>query len=566
MNHPNAAFATSLAASLATLGLRHACISPGSRSTPLATAFALHPDITDWSLHDERSAGFFALGLAKAGRSPVALISTSGTAAVEYAPAVVEARASGVPLLVLTADRPPELRGVGAPQAIDQVKLYGDAVKWFHEVGVPDDHTVRAAPGLSAHAWAEATRSPAGPVHLNLPFREPLADGPAEAQNDMAPPAFVPSSAHVSAESLATLAAAVTRRRTIIVAGPGEETGFVDACADLAAAGDFPVLADPLSGFRHGPHRRSHAVAYGDLLAGAGILDRLQPEAVVRLGAIPTSKALWQWLAEHPKVPQIVVDRGRWRDAIGTASVVVDADAAPLANGLAEVIDATDPSWAAAWHQADEVAGDVIGDALDAMPFPNEPAIARSAVSAQPDGGILFVASSMPVRDVDTFGGSSNTRLRILGNRGANGIDGLVSSTLGAAAAGTGPVTGLVGDVAAIHDLNALATAARLALPLTIVVIHNDGGGIFHLLPQSNPSELDPAIFERHFATPHGIDFVAVARALEMDAERIDSRADLERALTDRPVGPRLIEIRTDRAANAEHHRRLRAMVAAALG
>ncbi|MGD2051272.1 MAG: 2-succinyl-5-enolpyruvyl-6-hydroxy-3-cyclohexene-1-carboxylic-acid synthase, partial [Acidimicrobiia bacterium] len=328
MEHPNATFCAALASSLASLGLRNACVSPGSRNTPLAAAFAADPDITDWSIHDERSAGFIALGIAKATGIPAAVISTSGTAAAEYAPAVAEASAAGVPLLVLTADRPPELRGVGAPQTIDQIGLYGGAVRWFHDAGVPDEATVAAVPGLAAHAWSVAVRPPAGPVHLNLPFREPLADGPPGPLPAPAPRLMGAAPAAPVDADLAAIADLVSGHRTVVLVGPGEEEGLAAACAALAAAGDFPVLADPLSGVRHGAHDLSHVVANGDLLAGAGLLDRLVPEAILRFGGIPTSKPIWQWLAAHPEVPQILVDQGRWRDATRTARMVVDTAAA----------------------------------------------------------------------------------------------------------------------------------------------------------------------------------------------------------------------------------------------
>ncbi len=565
MDHPNATFCSSLAASLATLGLRHACISPGSRNTPLAAAFAAHSAITDWSLHDERSAGFFALGLAKTGGIPVAVISTSGTAAAEYGPAVIEASAAGVPLLVLTADRPPELRGVGAPQTIDQIGLYGNAVRWFHDAGVPDEATVAAVPGLAAHAWATALRTPPGPVHLNLPFREPLADGPPGAIPAASPTTMSAEASAPGDGDLATLAGLVSGRRTLLVVGPAEEAGLAAACAALAAAGSFPLLADPLSGVRHGPHSRRHVIAHGDLLAGAGVLDRLAPEAIVRFGGLPTSKPLWQWMAAHPEVPQILVDRGRWRDATGSARVVVDAAAAPLASSLAGLVAPAGAGWWNAWREADDAAAAALAAGLAELPFPNEPAVARTVVATLAAGAILFVGSSMPVRDVDTFGGSGATPLRILGNRGANGIDGTLSTALGVAAAGTGPVTALIGDVAIVHDLNALATTARLGLPLTVVAIHNDGGGIFHFLPQRDPAVLAPEVFERHLATPHGLDLVAVATATGLEAQRIETAPELDAALTAPPSGPRLLEVRTDRAANAEHHRHLRELVAAAL-
>jgi 2-succinyl-5-enolpyruvyl-6-hydroxy-3-cyclohexene-1-carboxylate synthase len=270
-------------------------------------------------------------------------------------------------------------------------------------------------------------------------------------------------------------------------------------------------------------------------------------------------------MASRPEVPQILVDRGRWRDAAGSARVVVDAAAAPLASSLAGLVAPAGAAWWNAWREADAAAGTALAAGLADLPFPNEPAVARSVVATLPPDAILMVGSSMPVRDVDTFGGSRAAPLRILGNRGANGIDGTLSTALGAAATGSAPVTALGGDVAVVHDLNALATIARLALPLTLVVINNDGGGIFHFLPQRDPAVLAPDVFERHLAAPHGLDLVAVATATGLEARRIASAPELEAALATPPSGPRFLEIRTDRTANAEHHRRLRDMVAAAV-
>ena len=575
--HPddlNLAFTRSLADALATLGLRHVCISPGSRNTPLIVAFAEHPDIRDWSHHDERNAGFFALGLAKASGTPVALVCTSGTAAAEYLPAVVEAHHARVPLLVLTADRPPELRDVGAPQAIDQVKLYGDAVKWYHGAGSPDVSQVRHAPSLAAHAWAEAAEAPAGPVHLDLAFREPLAprhrgagDSAGDSAGDMegaaVPPRIELPMRHPSPTALADLAAELSGRRTLFVVGeiPGSATGPV---ATLAATAGAVVFADPQSGLRSGQVEAA-VVATADLLTAAGALDRNPPEIIVRWGPIPTSKSVWRWLEDHPDVPQVVVDPGGHRDPLHSAQVMMRTDVGSTASALPWLVEPADEDWAAGWRRTDDLAAAALTTALGSEPFPNEPAVARTVMAAAPTGSLLFVGSSMPIRDIDAFGSPRPTTITILANRGASGIDGTISTALGATAAEGRPGIVLIGDVAALHDLSALADAVRLRIPLTIVVVHNDGGGIFGLLDQADPERLDAELFERHIGTPHGVDLVAVAEAVGMEAARTATVEELA-SLVGAGEGPRLVEIRTDRSELAPRRHRLADAVAASLG
>lgn len=555
-------FARALAAAFAHLGVSDACISPGSRNTPLTVAFAENADIRDWSHHDERSAGFFALGLAKASGRPVVLISTSGTAAAEYAPAVVEASLARVPLLVLTADRPTELRDVGAPQTIDQIKLYGDAVRWFHQGAPPDAGSVRRAPALAAHAFTMAASAPAGPVHLNLPFIEPLAPdrrGDRVTEDVVLPQVAIGRTAPAE-EAIRRLGGVVAGKRVVIVAGalPPDAT---DPVARVAARLEAPVLADPQSGLRSGA-TGAPVIASGDALAATGSLDRNRPEVVLRFGGIPTSKPVWSWLERHRDVPQILVDDAGWRDATASAGFHLRAHPALAADAMAAWEPAT-PGWLDGWLTADEAVQTAIDEALSDESFPNEPAIARTVAAAAPGGATLYAGSSMPIRDVDAFMAPRRERITVLANRGGNGIDGLISSGLGAAATGR-PVVVLSGDVAALHDLGALATAARLALPITVVVVHNDGGGIFQFLPQADPNRLDPVVFERHLTTPHGVDFVAVAAALGLEACSVDVCAELE-SLVAHGGGPRLVELRTDRHENVAVHRRIRERVAESL-
>ena len=566
MNHAVAAhrFAAALAGAFAQLGLTDAVISPGSRNTPLTAAFSARPDVTDWSVLDERSAAFFALGMAKTSGRPVALVGTSGTAAAEYHPAVVEAHLARVPLLVLTADRPERLRDVGAPQTIDQVKLYGDAVRWFHQDSVPDPASAANAPHLAAHAWAEAVGVPPGPVHLNVPFDDdlvPPAGVSISAAAEVVAPSVVPGVMVPDLPAVAEAMALVEGGRAVAVVGALARR-HAEAVAGLATALRIPVLADPQSGLRGGAV--ASVLASGDLLAAAGALDRMTPEVVLRFGAPPTSKALTAWLAANRSVPQVVVDPAGWRDPTASAGLAVRADPDGFASALAGAAPSPD-DWLSRWTRDDVTAQAALEEALAAESFPNEPAIARAVSAGIPADGVLYASSSMPIRDVDAFAGRRRdaSPVTVLANRGANGIDGVISSALGVAASGV-PVTALVGDVAALHDLNALATAVRLDLPITVVVMHNDGGGIFSFLPQADPTRFDPDVFERHLGTPHGTNFSAVAAALGMKVESVDTAA----ALTDLVAagsGPTLVELHTDRTENVAVHARLGENVRAAL-
>lgn len=558
MPDPNADFSHALAASFAALGLRDVCISPGSRNTPLTLAFADHPELRSWSHHDERSAGFFALGLARASGRPVAVVCTSGTAAVEYHPAVVEALQSGVPLLVLTADRPPELRDVGAPQAIDQVKLYGDHVKWSHTAAPPDAAAISAAPALAAHAWGECIESPAGPVHLNLPYREPLVPelGWSPGPSPVAASAVIAGNRVPGDPAIAKLDRILAGRKALFVVG-SVPRGSADVLDALAAALDAVVFADPQSGLRSG-ERVSAVVAAADLLTATGALDADPPDVVVRWGALPTSKPVWHWLEMHPRTLQVLVDPGAQRDPLRSASLVVRADVAPTAARIHT--PGGPPEWADGWRARDAAAQAAIETALAAEAFPTEPAVARTVAAAAPADGFLFAGSSMPIRDLDAFAAPRPARSTVLANRGTNGIDGSISTALGIAATGR-PTVALIGDVAALYDLGALATMRRLDLPLTLVIVHNDGGGIFELLSQADPERIDRELFERHIATPHGTDFVAVAQALGVVAHRTADADELAR-LVSGGAGPVVVEVRTERSELAAVHTRLREAVA----
>jgi len=539
---------------LARCGLEHACTSPGSRCAPLVLSLARQERIRCWSHIDERCAGFFALGAAKASGRPVAVTCTSGTAAANLAPAVIEAHWAGVPLIVLTADRPPELRDIGAGQAIDQLKLYGDAVRWFFEVG---NH--EATPGrlrwirtLACRAYATAAGARPGPVHLNFPLRDPLVLGEPLPDDNTARPDGHP---YVIVEPPHVPAAAEgpgphPSGRLLIVAGAG--TPDAAGLASFAARAGIPVLADPPSGARAGDAAVAH---YDLLLRDSAFAAEHRPQFVFRLGDLPTSKPLRAWLAQLTDAAQIAFDpRGAWHDPDGVVGM-------RLLSGLPqpEQVD-VEPGWLESWRDADVRASAaidaVLGDEL------SEPLVARRLGEWLDPGTALFVASSMPIRDAESFVGARVHGPRTLSNRGANGIDGTVSSALGLAATGA-PTVLLIGDVALAHDIGGLLAADRLGLPLTIVLLNNDGGGIFHFLPVAGETDA----FEEHVATPHGLDFERAA-ALYRWAYELPGSAEELRSAVERSIGSRaatIIEVRTNRERNLALHRRVADAVASAI-
>ncbi len=534
---------------LARCGVEHAASSPGSRCTPIVLSLARQPGIRCWSHIDERCAGFFALGAAKASGRPVAVTCTSGTAAANLAPAVIEAHWARVPLIVLTADRPPELRGVGAGQTIDQLKLYGDAVKEFFEVGVDDATTerLRWMRTLACRVCATAVEGPAGPVHLNFPLREPLVLDQALPKEGTGRPGRQP---YVIVEPRTPPDPAQGQGphpsgRLLLVAGAG--TPDPVGLADYAARTRIPVLGDPLSGARRGPAAVAH---YDLLLRSPRFGEAHRPEFIFRVGDLPTSKPLRTWLAGLSDVPQIAVDPDwTWQDP---DSVV----AMRLRGSLPRPEDASvQDGWLHSWTDPDAEAARtidrILGEEL------SEPLVARRLSQWLDAETTLFVASSMPIRDIETFAAADSQAPRVLANRGANGIDGTVSCAFGARAATDRPTVLLIGDVALAHDIGGLLTARRYRLPLTIVVLNNDGGGIFEFLPVASQRDA----FEEHVATPHGLDFSAAAALYGCGYQRPRSPAELERAVA-RGVsegGTTLIEIRTRREENLALHRRVAA-------
>jgi 2-succinyl-5-enolpyruvyl-6-hydroxy-3-cyclohexene-1-carboxylate synthase len=549
-------------------GVREACTSPGSRSSPIVLALARDPRLRCFSHVDERCAGFFALGAAKAAGRPVAITCTSGTAAANLAPAVIEAYQARVPLVVLTADRPPELREVGAGQTIDQIGLYGSAAKWFFEVGTHEATPARARwmRMLACRAVWTAIEGRPGPVHLNFGLREPLIP-PSELGPDPLPgradgrPWLLRSTPGEDAAAAGRALAVVVRDAHPPVVVAGREEPGLDAIAPACERLGWPLLADPLSGARRGGAAIAH---YDALLRHDGFTAARRPDLVVRCGDLPTSKPLRAWLdGLGEDVTQLGLDpHASWQDPGASLQVVLSSGAAATLVATAEHAPSADPAWLDGWRAADAAAAAAIdallGDEL------SEPRVARELCALLPADATLFVASSMPVRDVESFAAVRADAPRVLCNRGANGIDGTVSSAFGAAAVSPGRVVLLIGDVALAHDVGGLLAARRLDLPLTIVLVHNDGGGIFEFLPLA--AERD--VFEEHVATPHGLQFEHAAALYGCDFARAQDlerfRAQLDAALA--APGTSIVEVRSDRAANLALHRELAAAVAAALG
>lgn len=540
MSEPNetAAYCADLVSGLADGGVDTVFVSPGSRNTPLTLAFAREPRITDLSIRDERSAGFAALGYGKATGRPAVVLCTSGSAATHYFPSIVEADQSAAPLIVLTADRPSHLRGTGAPQTMDQMNLYGSHVKSF------TDLDVRSAQGKSEGAILAAISLalPSGPVHANIAFDEPLLPTdlpPIPASNVRSSPVPEGMTHGNPLESL-------VGKDVIIVAGGHQMNGFGAAVNAVAAALGAPVIADPQC-WTTGPH----TIRFGDLLASStNALETAPPDAILRLGPIPTSKPIWRWL-EQSGIDQILVDKSRLGDPLAAAETVIDAD--PTAFLTANVPTGSGAErYLAKWLAMDSDCATAVTDALDVLPFPNEPRIARALIAAVSPGDLVHLGSSMPIRDVDQFA-APRSDITVLANRGVNGIDGTISTALGAALSGE-RVTVLVGDVAALHDATAIAEVARLDARMRIVVVNNDGGGIFSFLPQSRADVVPHDVYERHWGTPHGLSLCDVAHGFGMKAARVKSLDEFVAAVSAKVTTPELIELRTNRTDNAAHH------------
>lgn len=573
----NTALASAFAEEMARGGVRLAVISPGSRSTPLAVALWRQPEIETSVIVDERSAGFFALGAAQASGQPVALLCTSGTALVNYHPAVVEADESGIPLVVLSADRPPELRGIGAGQTIDQIKSFGSSVRWFCEVGIhdADDSGLLHYRSVACRALAAARgETRAGPVHLNLPWREPLAPVPVEGAVTATDPlalqgrgkrpltAVTPPAVGPTQFLLDDVAGHFANAKVgVIIAGRQLDPGLREPLARLADVSGFPILADPTSQLRCGPHDHSRVIASYDLLLRDERFARsVTPDLILRFGEMPTSKPLRAWITDSG-ADQLVIDpHGGWNEPTNQAAAILRTDPTELASGWAAHLEGRERPLPDRWLEAETAAQAALDEALRDETEISEPALHRALGSAHRDGDLVYTSSSMPIRDQEAFLPASSTDVFFLSNRGANGIDGLISSGIGAARASERPTTIVSGDLGLLHDIGGLAALRDVATPVRIVVIDNDGGGIFHFLPQE--SALDADEFEALLGTPRGVNAAKAAALFDLPHRRLESLGDLPDALA---AGTGLIEVKTDRRTNVAAHRLLAERVRAAL-
>ena len=542
-------------------GLTHAVVSPGSRNTPVSLALVRDGRFTVDVVLDERSAGFRALGIGLATGRPAIACCTSGTAAANLHPAVLEARHARVPLLVLTADRPPELQDCGAGQTVEQARLFGAAVRWFHDPGPPTDGPDVGATwrAFAARAAAVALGPPAGPVHCNLPFREPLVPSGAPLVEAPGRAGGVPWTTTVRApaivsgadvEQLAELVRA--HPRGVIVAGWGAGVDREVASVFARRAG-WPVLADAVSGLRAGACTIS---TYEALVRAAAFADAHRPELVLRVGAPLTSKIANGWLADAPTV--LIDQDDAWLDPAHGVQQRINASAGPFVAAVGARLESTESEWLRSWTTAEARARRALDEVLDDE-VACEARIARDVAAGIPDGGTLMVASSLPVRALE-WAMAPRTGLRVLANRGVNGIDGFVSTALGIAAANAGPTVGLCGELCFLHDTNGLLSASASA-PMTFVVIDNGGGGIFDYLPQHELPE-----FERLFITPAGVDLAAVAQAHGVDSTDVETVADVAKLVAEPSVKSRVLVVHVDRAAAVEQHRRGWSAVASALG
>ena len=547
-----ATFCATLVDEWARLGVRRAMVAPGSRSTPLALALARDERWSVSMFHDERSAAFAALGHSTSSGEPTVVLCTSGTAATHFHAAVVEADLSGTPLIVVTADRPPESLDVGAAQTIRQNGLFGTAVRWSHDPGVPSMSVASSWRSLARRVVGASMGSPAGPVHLNLPFREPLVGTASELPAAYDAPSLLVGDRVLDHGKLDALRGRFSVRRPLLVVGRGTPERVIT----LAVEHGWPVLAESRT-------RANGAVVthFDSLLRDETFAREHVPDLLVRIGEAPASKTLAQW-AGRESVEQVHVSLdARVFDPDHRIATRVVTSATDLGNVFAGLPEVVDGSWTSSWREAERRARDVIQSALGELGTTVGVSAVAAFVHALPAKCAIVVSSSMPIRHVEWFAGPLGDRV-VVSNRGANGIDGVLATAIGVALHRRGPVGVVLGDVAMLHDSSSLTALASRELDLRILVIDNDGGGIFHYLPQA--TTVEPEIFETLYGTPHGTDFVALGRAHGLNADVADDIESLRRAAAS--SGPSLTVVRTDRNEEVEAHRDLHHRVSVALG
>jgi 2-succinyl-5-enolpyruvyl-6-hydroxy-3-cyclohexene-1-carboxylate synthase len=564
MNHQDSltAYIAAFVAELVITGVTDVVVSPGSRSTPMAMVMAEHPELKVHIHVDERSAAFFALGIAKSTKRAVAILCTSGTAAANYFPAIVEARYSRVPLIVLTADRPHELREVGAPQAIDQIHLYGQHVKWFAEMALPEknNEVIRYARTVCARAAAIACQAPAGPVHLNFPLREPLIPKIDEElfKLEERPMGYVQvrnGELTINDEQLAEVAQMLkSYSKGIIVCGNIADERFAAAVTQLSDKLKFPILADPLSQLRSGKHNLENIIeGYDTFLRNEDAKEILRPEVILRFGAMPISKALTIFLKENHHINQFVIDgAGGWRDPGALSTEMIYCNETIFCERLLEFTDPNSTTdFLVKWQEVNRLTKENMARIKDNSQL-SESGLFYQLADLLPEGATLFVGNSMPIRDIDSFFLNNKKSIKIIANRGANGIDGTVSTALGVAVYSK-PLYLVLGDLTFFHDLNGLIAAKLYDIDIHIILINNNGGGIFSFLPQSE----HPKNFELLFGTPLNIEFEHAVRMFNGSFVKVtdwDHFNEMMKKSHD-TKGINVYEISTKRDRNTAEHR-----------
>lgn len=547
-------------------GVRDVVVSPGSRSTPLAVLVAEHEEIEDWVVIDERSAGYFALGIAQATDRPVALVCTSGTAVANYFPAVVEAYYARVPLLVLTADRPHELRDIGASQTIDQIKMFGHFVKGSFEMAPPkaDEASLAYVRNRASRAVKRSLLDNPGPVHVNFPFDEPLMPDITlpnlwQRQKGQEKTEWFVGKKQLDELMLDELLERIeSKEKGLIVCGPQRDKALVDELIQLSDKLRIPILADPLSQLRTTPYVKNTVMgSYDAYLRSEKVRQGMKPDYILRFGAMPISKHLSFYLKEHADVPQYIIENyDHVREPLNVSSNYIVADGAGLCKALNQRVSPNrkqTTAWFEKWLKMENEARNVLSQGMVQGQL-TEGRVSQIVLDSLEDGSHFFVANSMPVRDVDTFLIPTSKDIRLYANRGVSGIDGTLSSAIGVAATGK-KVTLLIGDLSFYHDLNSLFIAKRYELPITIILINNNGGGIFSFLPQAKEEKH----FEHLFGTPLNIDFAHAVEMYEGDYFLVEKEEELKEVLLKdkKRKGFSVIEVQTDRVENVTWHRAL---------
>lgn len=538
-------------------GIRHAIVSPGSRSTPLTMAAAHHPGLKKQVVLDERSAAFIALGIGKATGVPALLVCTSGTAAVNYMPAVTEARQSGVPMVVCTADRPPYLRGTGSSQTIDQVKLFGDQVVWFHELGEPADtqQEIRRISFAAEQAVRESTRT-FGAAHINIPFRKPLEPRPDDLQSSIKmfqkqvsenlPDSTQPAqSCKLPAHILDMLNQS---ERPLLIAGPSNPFQSVsETILEISESLVAPILAEPGSGISSHPHR---ITGFEQFLRNPSPLSSLQPDLILRFGDQPFTKSVLTALDKWNEVPLIRFDaRNSWQDHQMNSLYIVSLSAGTRLD-KEDLVGNTTDDWLDTWHTISDRAALERNDSLKREATLCDGHLFDRIAHSLPHHWNLMLSNSLPVRDAALFGSPESTQFV---NRGAAGIDGIVSTALGIAEATKKPTCCVVGDLAFLHDSNALLTLARSEAPVIIMIVNNGGGTIFRMLPVHEQQD----IYREYFETPHNPDIGHIAKAHHLPYKRIDTLQKLSAFQFSEHEGPIIIECVTDAGKSMEMRKKL---------